>query len=106
MFGIFITIEIITMNYKQIHNALKDKGLSWLAAAEAIGCTYQHLLNICARRAQSLRVAKAISVLIETPVEEVFPDVPRYQEDRKAERKMRVDDARARLVEAGLVQAA
>jgi hypothetical protein len=94
------------MNYKQIHKCLKDVGLSWVAAGEVIGCTHQHVMNVCARRVESERIAKAVSVLIEKSVSEVFPDVPRYQENRKAERKSRLDEARARLSEAGLIEAA
>lgn len=94
------------MNYTQIHKALKQQGLSWVAVAEVIDCTSQHVMNVCARRAESIRVAKAISVLIHKSVSEVFPDVPRYQEDRKAERKNRLDEAKALLAEAGLIEAA
>ena len=48
------------MDYSEIHKSLKEQGLSWLAAGEVIGCTHQHVMNVCARRAESLRVAKSI----------------------------------------------
>ena len=98
-------IVSITMNYNQIHEALKEKGLSWITAAEAIGCTHQHVMNVCSRRAESIRVAKSIAVLIDKNVAQVFPDVPRYQEDKKAARRARLEQARAQLEEAGLVAA-
>lgn len=41
------------MNYGAIHQALKDCGYSWRVAAEEIGCTPQHLMNISARRSES-----------------------------------------------------
>ncbi|EEF80865.1 hypothetical protein [Methylophaga thiooxydans] len=66
------------MNYKQIHQALKAKGLSWLVAGEVIGCTHQHVMNVCARRAESLRVARSISVLIEKDMQQfsgIFPAI-------------------------------
>lgn len=92
------------MNYKQIHQALKNQGLSWIAAGEVIGCTHQHIMNVCSRRAESPRVAKSIAVLINKDVADVFPDVPRYQEDHKAERQMILNNAKERLAEAGLAR--
>lgn len=94
------------MNYKQIHQALKAKGLSWLVAGEVIGCTHQHVMNVCARRAESLRVARSIAVLIEKDIAVVFPDIPRYQSDVKTERQAKIDQAKARLAEAGLAESA
>lgn len=94
------------MNYKQIHKALKDRGLSWTAVGEALGCSYQHVMNVAARRADSERVAKSISVLIEKDVSEVFPDKPQYTNESKAEqKKSKVEQAKARLEEAGLAVA-
>lgn len=94
------------MNYSQIHKALKDEGLSWAAAGEAIGCTYQHVMNVCARRVESPRVAKSIALLIHKDVAEVFPDKPRYLSDSKTLRQTKIDQAKARLAEAGLAEIA
>lgn len=93
------------MNYEQIHKALKDEGLSWAAVGEASGCTYQHVMNVCSRRVESPRIAKAIALLIHKDVAKVFPDKPRYTEDKKADRQSKVSDAKARLIEAGLAAA-
>jgi hypothetical protein len=93
------------MNYKQIHDSLKDKGLSWLLAGEVIGCSHQHVMNVCARRVESPRVAKSISVLLEKEVSDVFPDIPRYQNDRKKQRDDKVKLARQKLIDAGLAEA-
>ena len=94
------------MNYSEIHDELKENGLSWTIAAEAIGCSPSHLMNVCDRRAGSRKVAVAVSALIHKNVETVFPDVPRYTEDRTAERQTKVKKARARLAELALHTAA
>lgn len=94
------------MKYKQIHKALKDKGLSWAAVGKALGCSYQHVMNVSARRADSERVAKAVALLIEKDVSEVFPDKPQYWSESKADqKKSRVEKAKALLEEAGLAVA-
>lgn len=93
------------MKYEHIHKALKDNGLSWTAVAKALDCSYQHVMNVCARRSESVRVAKAVSLLIEKDVSEVFPDVPSYQSDVKKQNQQTVEKARQKLVQAGLVEA-
>ncbi|MDH5184994.1 MAG: hypothetical protein OEX12_14015 [Gammaproteobacteria bacterium] len=90
------------MDYSAIHQALKDEGLTWAMAAEAIGCSPHHLMNVSARRAESRPAAVALSALIHLDVAVVFPDVPRYQVDQKAARKERLAAAKAQLEEAGL----
>lgn len=90
------------MNYEAIHQALKEKGYSWRVAGEAIGCTPQHLMNICARRTESQFVAQALAVLIDKSVVEVFPDIPRYQFNKKTMHDLKVLDAKTRLEKAGL----
>lgn len=87
--------EYNVMNYSEIHDELKENGLSWTIAAEAIGCSPSHLMNVCYRRAGSRKVAVAVSALIHKDVEEVFPDVPRYKKDRNAERKTKLKKAKA-----------
>ena len=90
------------MNYSAIRTALEGVGLNWTLAAEAIGCSPHHLMNVCARRAESQPAAKALAALIGKEVSDVFPDIPRYQEDRKADRANRLAEAKARLAEAGV----
>lgn len=89
------------MNYQEIHQALKARGMTWGVAAEAIGCTLSHLMNVCARRAESPRVGNAVSVLIRKRVADVFPDKPRYQNDPKVQRAERLNEARKQLEKAG-----
>jgi len=90
------------MNYSEISEALKGVDLNWTLAAEAMGCSPHHLMNVCARRAESQRVALALGALIERNVADIFPDIPRYNDDRRAARANRVSDAKARLAKAGL----
>ncbi|MEJ1402528.1 MAG: hypothetical protein RPU61_03290 [Candidatus Sedimenticola sp. (ex Thyasira tokunagai)] len=90
------------MNYEAIHNALKSEGVSWSVVAESLGCTPQHVMNVCARRAESQRIALAISAILQRDVSEIFPEIPRYKVDRKAERQKRVQVAARRLEAAGL----
>ena len=85
------------MIYSAIHRALKNEGLTWAIAAEAIGCSPHHLMNVSARRAESRPAAVALSALIRRDVAEVFPDIPRYQTDQKAERRARVEQAKVQL---------
>jgi hypothetical protein len=94
------------MNYSEIHAALKAKEWNWPICAKAIGCSTSHLMNVASRRAESKAVAKALSVLIEKEVSEVFPDIPRYQEDMRAKRESKLAEAKARLAEAGLAESA
>ena len=94
------------MNYSEIHDELKENGLSWTIAAEAIGCSPSHLMNVCERRAGSRKVAIAVSALIHRSVETVFPDVPRYKNDPTAERQIQLKKAKARLAELQLSSAA
>lgn len=90
------------MKYEAIHQALNEAGLTWKMAAEAIGCTSHHLMNVSARRCESRPAAVAIATLIGKDVTEVFPDVPRYQEDQSALRRSRIEEAKAKLESAGL----
>jgi DNA-binding XRE family transcriptional regulator len=91
------------MNYGAIHQALKDCGYSWRVAAEAIGCTPQHLMNISARRSESQFVARALAALIGKEVEDIFPDIPRYQFNKQTLHDLKVLEAKNRLAESGIV---
>ena len=71
-------------------------------AGEAIGCSGHHLMGVASRRHTSRRAAITLSALIDTEVSEVFPDVPQYHHDRKAERYARIEEAKAKLESAGL----
>jgi len=93
------------MTYDEIHTSLKGKSLTWGSASEAMGCTSQHLMNVCSRRADSVRIAKAVSLLIGKEVKEVFDDKPKYLIDKKQLREAKVLEASALLKEAGLAAA-
>jgi len=90
------------MTYEEIHKSLKGQGFTWAAASEAIGCTPVHLMNICARRAEGIRVAKSVSLLIDVEVSEAFPDKPRYNEDKEKKVAESILKAKEKLKAAGL----
>ena len=90
------------MNHTEIHQALKKQDLNWRIAAEAIGCSPHHLMNITARRGKSRATAVALCVLLGRDVASVFPDISSYHSDPKVDRKTRVQHAKAQLAEAGL----
>ncbi|PHS33409.1 MAG: hypothetical protein COA95_00025 [Methylophaga sp.] len=93
------------MNYSEIHKALKDEGLTWVMVADSIGCNYSHVINVCARRTDSKKVAKSVALLIDKDICNVFPDKPDYQENKETKKAVIISDARTRLVAAGLVAA-
>lgn len=90
------------MDYSAIHKAIKDAGLTWATAAEAIGCAPSNLMGVAARRGNSRPVAKRLALLINRDITEIFPDVPAYSEPEPADqRRATVEAARKRLAEAG-----
>lgn len=90
------------MNYAAIHKALKDVGMTWVIAAEAIGCAPSNLMGVAGRRTQSRPVAKRLALLINRDISEIFPDVPAYSEpDPADQRRLAVEAARQRLADAG-----
>ena len=90
------------MKYEAIHQALRANGFTWAMAGEAIGCSGHHVMGVASRRHTSRRAAVAFSALIDKDVSEVFPDVPQYHRDPKAERHARIQEAKAKLESAGL----
>lgn len=90
------------MKHEQITAALNKAGHTWGTASEAIGKTKTTLISVSQRKTTSRPVARALSLLIEIPVEEVFPDKPDYHGKGKKKRSDIVDSARAKLKKAGL----
>ena len=90
------------MDSQAIHLTLQQSGLTWAAAAEAIGCSPSTLMNIAARRTTSRKLARQLCLLLGRNVAEVFPDIPRYAEPSRAEmHQAMVRAARERLAAAG-----
>lgn len=86
------------MNYESIHVALKRKGLNWCVAATAMECTPAMVMNVCARRTTSRKIAKGLSALTGIPINELFPDQPQYEQHSPSEaRASRVERARLLL---------
>jgi hypothetical protein len=90
------------MNYEEIKSALDERGYNVSAAAEVLGKSRTMLTLVAQRKETSRKVAVALAVLIDRPIEEVFPDVPAYHEDPKAERKRKVAEGRKKLLAAGI----
>lgn len=93
------------MTYEEIHKELREKGFTWARATEAMGCSVTHLMNTCSGRVESARIAKAVAVLIDKDVIDVFPGKPQYAEDKAAKNKAIVLEAKAKLKAAGLAAA-
>ncbi|CCU70892.1 hypothetical protein [Thalassolituus oleivorans] len=86
------------MNYESIHTALKSNDLNWCVAATAIGCSPALVMNVCARRTTSRKVANGLSALTGLSVSELFPDQPQYTEHGPSEaRASKVEKARLLL---------
>ena len=61
------------MNQKEIYQALKRKNLNASMVAEALGVSSQAVSNAIKRGKSSQRIAKAIAIAIDEPLEKVFP---------------------------------
>jgi hypothetical protein len=75
------------MDRKDIGISLRQLGLNWSAAAEAIGCSASHLSGVAGRTTTSRTVAEKLCTLIGCSIEEVFPDVPHYHAPTTEERR-------------------
>lgn len=94
------------MDYQEIHQALRDVGLTWASAADAIGCAPSNLMAVAKGAtkggAKSRPVAHRLALLIDKSVIEIFPAIPEYAEpDPMAMRRASVEAARRRLEAAG-----
>jgi len=84
------------MQSQEILKILKTKNLNYSLVAEALGnISPPHVSAVARRKAQSLRVAKAIAKAVGEPIEQVFPDMPSYH--TKESRKERVAKLRKEL---------
>ena len=90
------------MNHQQIKKALNDKGLTFAALASATGRHYQSLTAVSSRTSQSKPAALIISAALGLPVEEVFPDIPKYSETTIRNKEQSVKRAKEILIAAGL----
>ncbi|AGI35955.1 helix-turn-helix domain-containing protein [Mannheimia haemolytica] len=70
------------MNQQEIYQALKSKNLNASMIAEALGVSSQAVSNAIKQGKSSKRIAKAIAIAIEQPLEKVFPHYARKQEQQ------------------------
>lgn len=61
------------MNAQEIYRELKNKGTSARMIAEALGVTNQSVSDVIRRGRGSKRIAKSIALVLEKPLEQVFP---------------------------------
>ena len=90
------------MDYEEIKKALDEQGYNVSTAAEVLNKSRSMITLVAQRKETSRIVAVGLSALIDRPVEEVFPDVPSYHEDPKAERERKVAEGREKLLAAGI----
>lgn len=91
------------MTHDEIKKALKDRGLSFTALANATGKKYQTLTAVSMRNATSKPAAKIISAGVGKPIEEVFPDIKQYSmPDKQQQAENSIDKAKEVLKDAGL----
>lgn len=62
------------MNAKQILINLNQKELNFSVIAEVCNTSTSHVSNVAHRKTTSRKIAEAISIAIEIPLEEVFPE--------------------------------
>lgn len=93
------------MTHDDIKAALAEKGYSLSAASEAMGRSYLQLYNTTNRKTKSRYVARSLAVLLDMPIEEIFPDCPEYSEKKVNKSQKAIDAGRAKLIEAGLMTA-
>ena len=70
------------MNPKEIYQALKDKNLNASMIAEALGVSSQAVSNAIKQGKSSQRIAKAIALAIDEPLETVFPHYAQKQQNQ------------------------
>ncbi|MCU7842169.1 MAG: DNA-binding protein [Candidatus Thiodiazotropha sp. (ex Troendleina suluensis)] len=66
------------MNGHQILQELKSIGLNFTDIAKALKVSPSAVSITVHRKGDSLRIAKALSIALNRPIEEVFPDRPQY----------------------------
>lgn len=71
------------MDQEEIYQALKSKGLNTSILAEALDVSIQAVSSAIKKGKGSQRIANAISIAIDKPLEQVFPYYARKQEKQE-----------------------
>ena len=91
------------MDHNEIKTALRSRGYTLAAACEAMNRSYVQFYNVTTRKAKSAYVAQAIALLLELPVEDVFPEMDGTSTVVKITKNADlIALAREKLIEAGL----
>jgi len=87
------------MDNETMKSELRKKGYSMAMIASALHCSPGNVQQVVSRANHSHRVATAIALVLELPVEEAFPDVPAYKDVKHFtnSRQERIDALEQRL---------
>jgi lambda repressor-like predicted transcriptional regulator len=75
------------MNATEIKANIRNKGFSCALLAETLDTTPNAISGVINRHTTSKRIATAISKVLDTPIAEVFPDIPAYVEPARVKNK-------------------
>ena len=95
------------MNSEQIKTALREKNCTLAIIADSLGVAANAVSQVIHRHSRSFNIANGIAIILEKPINEVFPDVPEYAEPNlsrtrnKAKRSARVTEVKNLLKAAG-----
>ncbi|QGM80695.1 DNA-binding protein [Otariodibacter oris] len=84
------------MDQKEIYQALKDKGLNAVILAKALDVSVQAISSTIKKGKGSLRIANAISIAIDKPIEKTFPYYEEKQLQQQA-RKQQIEQLKTKL---------
>ncbi|QOF67310.1 DNA-binding protein [Actinobacillus sp. GY-402] len=70
------------MIQERIFQALKNRGLNVSMLAEALNVSNQAVFNVIKQGKGSKRIATAIAIAIDTPLDKAFPYYSKIQHDR------------------------
>ncbi|OOH87934.1 DNA-binding protein [Pasteurellaceae bacterium 15-036681] len=84
------------MDQKEIYQALKNKDLNAAMIAEALEVSTQAVSNAIKQGKGSKRIAKAVAIAIDRPLEQVFPHYAQKQQ-KQVIRNAQVNQLRTRF---------
>ncbi|MEW8049282.1 MAG: helix-turn-helix domain-containing protein [Candidatus Thiodiazotropha sp.] len=81
------------MNGSQILQELKSYGITFTDIANALGVRASTVSLVANRKSDSKRIAKAFSIALNKPVEDIFPDRPQYYRHSDPKKRKQLLDA-------------
>lgn len=86
------------MDQDEIYQALKSKGLTTSILADALDVSVPAIFNVIKKGKGSQRIASAISIAINKPLEQVFPYYAKKLEKQET-RQEQVNQLKSRFVQ-------